>query len=85
MPCLQFHLFALGSVDLRDGVGKALQILMLFGYLVGVVMIVNGGMAIRRGEDGKLSIVGGIIVAAAPSIMFALFEIFGLGDVAPKF
>ena len=42
--------------------------------------VIGGGFAIRRGDTdaGKLSIIGGLIIAAAPGIVKALFTAFGL-------
>jgi hypothetical protein len=42
--------------------------------------VVGGGFAIRRGDTdaGKLSIIGGLIIAGAPVIVKALFTAFGI-------
>jgi hypothetical protein len=66
---------------LAQGAGKALGIVMLVGFIFGVIAIIGGGSAIRRGDvdAGKLSIIGGLIIAAAPAIVKALFVAFGLG------
>jgi hypothetical protein len=44
-------------------------------------IVVGGGFAIRRGDtdSGKLSIIGGLIIAGAPVIVKALFTAFGIG------
>ena len=36
--------------------------------------------AVRRGDvdQGKMSIIGGAIIAAAPAVIFAFYKIFGL-------
>jgi hypothetical protein len=46
----------------------------------GTICVVGGGFAIRRGDTdaGKLSIIGGLIIAGAPVIVKALFTAFGL-------
>ena len=55
------------------------------GYFLRDLLIFNGldagGFAIRRGDTdaGKLSIIGGLIIAGAPVIVKALFTAFGLG------
>jgi hypothetical protein len=38
------------------------------------------GFAIRRGDvdQGKMSILGGAIIAAAPAVIYAFYKIFGL-------
>jgi hypothetical protein len=41
---------------------------------------IYGGFAIRRGDvdQGKMSILGGAIIAAAPAVVYAFYKIFGL-------
>ena len=55
-------------------------IVMLIGFIFGTIGVVGGGFAIRRGDTdaGKLSIIGGLIIAGAPVIVKALFTAFGL-------
>lgn len=71
----------LAAAGLVDGVSSALGIVMLIAFLFGTICVISGGFAIRRGDtdSGKLSIVGGLIIAAAPVIVKALFVAFGLG------
>jgi len=77
------------SAGLAQGASKALGIVMLVGFIFGTICVIGGGFAIRRGDTdaGKLSIIGGLIIAAAPVIVKALFTAFGLGgstvDVGP--
>ena len=68
------------SGGLAGGASKALGIVMLIGFIFGTVCVIGGGFAIRRGDTdaGKLSIIGGLIIAAAPVIVKALFTAFGL-------
>ena len=51
-----------------------------FGFVLGISCVIYGGFAIRRGDvdQGKMSIIGGAIIAAAPAVIFAFFKIFGL-------
>jgi hypothetical protein len=65
---------------LAQGASKALGIVMLFGFIFGTICVVGGGFAIRRGDTdaGKLSIIGGLIIAGAPVIVKALFTAFGI-------
>ena len=46
----------------------------------GIFSVIYGGFAIRRGDvdQGKMSIIGGAIIAAAPAMIYAFFKIFGL-------
>ena len=82
LPDLSQHLspflFASAVSDLKDKLREVLNIIMLFGFLVGTIRIIGGANQMRRGdtEEGKSSIVGGALIAAAPLIMRILFEIF---------
>lgn len=79
----------LGQIQkLKDGFGLALAVLFMFGFFWGVIKIWSGANAISKGDpDGKAGIVAGIIIAAAATIMGALFSIFGLDDaiITPRF
>jgi hypothetical protein len=68
------------STDLRTGISNSLAVLMMFGFLLGIASVVYGGFAVRRGDvdQGKMSIIGGAIIAAAPAVVFAFYKIFGL-------
>ncbi len=72
---------AAGGTTLTSGVSSALGIVMLIGFIFGTICVVGGGFAIRRGDtdSGKLSIIGGLIIAGAPVIVKALFTAFGIG------
>ena len=67
---------------LGEGASRAMGIVMLIGFIFGTICVVGGGFAIRRGDTdaGKLSIIGGLIIAGAPAIVKALFTVFGLGS-----
>jgi len=74
--------------QLKDGFGLALAVLFMCGFFWGVIKIWSGANAISKGDpDGKAGIVAGIIIAAAATIMAALFTIFGLQDavITPRF
>lgn len=74
--------------QLKEGFGLALTVLFMFGFIWGIVKIWSGANAISKGDpDGKAGIVAGVIIAAAASIMAALFTIFGLEDavIRPRF
>ena len=68
------------STDLRTGISNSLAVIMMFGFVLGIACVIYGGFAIRRGDvdQGKMSIIGGAIIAAAPAVVFAFFKIFGL-------
>ena len=64
--------------DLKQKLGEVLDVIMMFGFLFGVILIIHGAWQIRRGEieAGKSSIIAGALIAAAPAIMRLLYGIF---------
>jgi hypothetical protein len=71
---------AFSSTDLKTGISNTLAVIMMFGFVLGIAAVIVGGFAIRRGDvdQGKMSIIGGAIIAAAPAVIFAFYKIFGL-------
>jgi len=68
------------STDLKTGISNSLAVIMMFGFVLGIAAVIYGGFAIRRGDvdQGKMGIIGGAIIAAAPAVVFAFYKIFGL-------
>jgi hypothetical protein len=68
------------STTLQTGISNSLAVIMMFGFVLGIFSVIYGGFAIRRGDvdQGKMSILGGAIIAAAPAVVFAFYKIFGL-------
>jgi uncharacterized membrane protein YozB (DUF420 family) len=68
------------STTLQTGISNSLAVIMLFGFVLGIFSVIYGGFAIRRGDvdQGKMSILGGAIIAGAPAIVYAFYKIFGL-------
>ena len=68
------------STDLKTGISNSLAVIMMFGFVLGISAVIYGGFAIRRGDvdQGKMSIIGGAIIAAAPAGVYAFYKIFGL-------
>jgi hypothetical protein len=68
------------STDLKTGISNSLAVIMMFGFVLGISSVIYGGFAIRRGDvdQGKMSIIGGAIIASAPAVVFAFYKIFGL-------
>jgi hypothetical protein len=75
-------ILAQSETSLSSGASSALGIVMLIGFIFGTICVIGGGFAIRRGDadTGKMSIIGGLIIAAAPVIVKALFTAFGIGS-----
>jgi hypothetical protein len=71
---------AFNSTELKTGISNSLAVIMMFGFVLGIACVIYGGFAIRRGDvdQGKMSIIGGAIIAAAPAVIFAFFKIFGI-------
>lgn len=70
------------STDLKTGLSNSLAVIMMFGFVLGICSVIYGGFAIRRGDvdQGKMSIIGGAIIAAAPAVVYAFYTIFGLNS-----
>jgi uncharacterized membrane protein YozB (DUF420 family) len=68
------------STDLKTGLSNSLAVIMMFGFVLGIAAVIYGGFAIRRGDvdQGKMSIIGGAIIAAAPAVVYAFYSIFGI-------
>jgi len=68
------------STNLQTGISNSLAVIMMFGFVLGIFSVIYGGFAIRRGDvdQGKMSIIGGAIIAAAPAVVYAFYKIFGL-------
>jgi uncharacterized membrane protein YozB (DUF420 family) len=68
------------STDLKTGISNSLAVIMMFGFVLGIACVIYGGFAIRRGDvdQGKMSIIGGAIIAAAPAVIYAFYKIFGI-------
>ena len=68
------------STDLKTGISNSLAVIMMFEFVLGISAVIYGGFAIRRGDvdQGKMSIIGGAIIAAAPAVVYAFYTIFGL-------
>src|SRR6266478_5554290 len=69
------------STDLKTGISNSLAAIMMFGFVLGIAAVIYGGFASRRGDvvQGKMSIIGGAIIAAAPAVVFAFYRNFGRG------
>ena len=68
------------STELKTGISNSLAVIMMFGFVLGISCVIYGGFAIRRGDvdQGKMSIIGGAIIAAAPAVIYAFYRIFGI-------
>lgn len=59
-----------------------LKIVMAIMFLWGVIKIAYGFYNIKQGESGMSDIIGGAGMATAPFLMYAVYEMFGMGSSA---
>jgi hypothetical protein len=60
-------------VPLKNG----LNLIMIFGFIAGCVMVMSGFLNAKRDENWKMTVIYGIGVAGAVALMKALFSMFG--------
>jgi hypothetical protein len=56
---------------------QGLNLIVVFGFIAGCVMVIGGFLNARRDENWKMTVIYGIGVAGAVALMKALFAIFG--------
>jgi hypothetical protein len=67
-----------GSLDsFIDPLKNGLDLIMVFGFIAGCVMVMPGFLNAKRDENWKMTGIYGIGVAGAVSLMKALFAMFG--------
>ena len=67
-----------GSLDSFIGPLKnGLNLIMIFGFIAGCVMVMSGFLNAKRDENWKMTVIYGIGVAGAVALMKALFAMFG--------
>ena len=72
--------FADGTGSLDSFVGplkNGLNLIMIFGFIAGCVMVMSGFLNAKRDENWKMTVIYGIGVAGAVALMKALFAMFG--------
>ena len=68
----------MGSLDSFIGPLKnGLNLIMIFGFIAGCVMVMTGFLNAKRDENWKMTVIYGIGVAGAVALMKALFAMFG--------
>jgi hypothetical protein len=55
---------------------SGLNLIVIFGFIAGCVMVIGGFLNARRDENWKMIVIYGIGVAGAVALMKALFAIF---------
>lgn len=56
---------------------QGLNLIVVFGFIAGCVMVIGGFLNARRDENWKMTVIYGIGIAGAVALMKALFSIFG--------
>jgi len=56
---------------------NGLNLIMVFGFIAGCVMVMTGFLNAKRDENWKMTVIYGIGVAGAVALMKALFAMFG--------
>jgi len=84
---LLFACFGVAEVAFADGTGSlesftgplrnGLNLIMVFGFIAGCVMVMTGFLNAKRDESWKMTVIYGIGVAGAVALMKALFAMFG--------
>jgi uncharacterized membrane protein len=70
--------FADGALDSFTGPLKnGLNLIMIFGFIAGCVMVMSGFLNAKRDENWKMTVIYGLGVAGAVALMKALFTMFG--------
>ena len=72
--------FADGTGSLESFTGplrNGLNLIMVFGFIAGCVMVMTGFLNAKRDESWKMTVIYGIGVAGAVALMKALFAMFG--------
>jgi hypothetical protein len=59
-----------------DPLKSGLNLIMVFGFIAGCVMVMGGFLNAKRDENWKMTVIYGIGVAGAVALMKALFSLF---------
>jgi hypothetical protein len=67
-----------GSLDsFINPLKNGLNLIMIFGFIAGCVMVMSGFLNAKRDENWKMTVIYGIGVAGAVALMKSLFAMFG--------
>ena len=66
----------LAAVDIKALFSSGMGVVMMIGFFIGVVLIISGAWQIKQGnaDQGKLNLIGGILIASSVSIMAFFYE-----------
>ncbi|RYD25602.1 MAG: hypothetical protein EOP86_27095 [Verrucomicrobiaceae bacterium] len=67
------------DTNIQAALSKVLGLLMLIGFVYGVIKVIGGAANYNRDPDGaKQSIIAGVLIAGAVAIMTVVFRAFGI-------
>jgi hypothetical protein len=71
------------STSLDGAMSEGLGIIAKFLYIIAVIVIAHGGWQVRTGnaDMGKMSLVGGLLIALSVFIADALFQAGGMPTI----
>jgi len=72
--------FADGTASLDsfiEPLKNGLNLIMVFGFIAGCVMVMTGFLNAKRDENWKMTVIYGLGVAGAVALMKSLFAMFG--------
>lgn len=70
---------AQADTNIQAALSKVLGLLMLIGFVYGVIKVIGGAANYNRDPDGaKQSIIAGVLIAGAVAIMTVVFRAFGI-------
>ncbi len=76
------HAMFLGTAStITASFSYVLFIIMLVAFLWGTIKVIQGAANISRGDAGVMDIIGGVLIAAAPMILYNVFSGFGYTGV----
>jgi hypothetical protein len=76
-PTIATPAYAAGLDVFINPLKQGLNLIVVFGFIAGCVMVIGGFLNARRDENWKMTVIYGIGVAGAVALMKALFSIFG--------
>lgn len=68
--------------DLLENIGLIIKLIMAIAYPLAIIKIMMGAYNIKQGENGLSDIVGGSLIAIAPTVMYFIYEGFNMLDSA---
>ncbi len=84
---MENHIFLAASMtrfipaEFKIGIGFFIIVLMFFCYIFGVIRIMSGAAQLDHGEEGKMSIFTGLMLASSVFLMQGAYAAMGLPEL----